>query len=204
MRRVSHWFLALAAVVGLLQIAARAAEQEQMVKNPPYTHWSAFKPGTRVTQRERVVFAAGSDEADYHAGARVHHLTYKLLEVTPKHVVVQLTLFEHGPGSVTEHAPVKITFHATAHKGQVLGGREEIEKFTEGEEEVKVINKTVKAHFVDIVDIDGDETVERKIWESDEIPGGIVKEVKKTKKGKKVVAETIIHVTEFHVEKKRP
>ena len=119
----------------------------------------------------------------------------------PKHVVVQMTIFEHGPGSVTEHAPVKITFPATAEKAQVLGGREEIEKFTEGEEEVKVIDKTVKAHFVDIVDIDGDETVERKIWESNEIPGGIVKEVKKTKKGKKVVAETIIQVLGFHVEK---
>ena len=172
-----------------------------MVNNPPYTHWSAFKPGTTVTQRERVLFAKGSDEADYYAGARVNDLTYKLLEVTPKHVVVQMTIFEHGPGSVTEHAPVKITFHATAHKAHVLRGREEIEKFTEGEEEVKVIDKTVKAHFVEIMDIDGDETVERKIWESNEIPGGIVKEVKKTKKGNKVVAETIIHVMEFHVEK---
>jgi len=201
MRRVSRWFVTLAAVVGLLQIAARAAEQEQMVKNPPYVHWSAFKPGTTVTQRERVGFTAGSDEADYYAGARVNDLTYKLLEVTPKHVVVQMTILEHGPGSVTEHAPVKITYHATAHKARVLHGREEIEKFKEGEEEVKVIDKTVKAHFVDLVDIDGDETVERKIWESNEIPGGIVKEVKKTKKGNKVVAETITHVIGFHVEK---
>ena len=202
MRRVSHWFVALAAVVGLMQIAAWAADDKQMVKNPPYTHWSAFKPGTTVTQRERVRFPKGSDEADYYAaGERVNDTTYKLLEVTPKHVVVQMTIFEHGPGSVTEHAPVKITFHATADKAQVFGGREEIEKFKEGEEEVKVIDKTVKAHFIDLVDIDGDETVERKIWESDEIPGGIVKEVKKTKKGNKVVAETIIHVLEFHVEK---
>ncbi|MGC1720369.1 MAG: hypothetical protein WA746_15400, partial [Isosphaeraceae bacterium] len=185
-----------------LQIAAWAADDKQMVSNPPYTHWSAFKPGTTVTQRERVLFAKGSDEADYYAaGARVHDSTYKLLEVTPKYVVVQMTIFEHGPGSVTEHAPVKITFHATAEKAHVFGGREEIEKFKEGEEEVKVIDKTVKAHFVDIVDIDGDETVERKIWESDEIPGGIVKEVKKTKKGNKVVAETITHVLGFHVEK---
>jgi hypothetical protein len=201
MRRVSYWFVALAAVVGLLQMAARAADEEEMVKNPPYTHWSAFKPGTTVTQREKVTFAAGSDEAEYHAGGRVHDSTYKLLEVTPKHVVVQLTLFEHGAGSVTEHAPVKITFHATAPKGHVSGGREAIEKFTEGEEEVKVIDKMVKAHFVDIIDIDGDETVERKIWESNEIPGGTVKEVMKTKKGNKVVTETTIHLTEFHVEK---
>jgi hypothetical protein len=201
MRRVSHWFVALAAVVGLLQIAAWAADDKQMVSNPPYTHWSAFKPGTTVTQRERVLFAKGSDEADYYAGARVNDMTYKLLEVTPKHVVVQMTIFEHGPGSVTEHAPVKITFPATADKAHVLVGREEIEKFSEGDEEVKVIDNTVKAHFVNIVDIDGDETVERKIWESNEIPGGIVKEVKKTKKGNKVVAETITHVIGVHVEK---
>jgi hypothetical protein len=36
---------------------------------------------------------------------------------------------------------------------------------------------------------------------STSIPGGTVKEVKKTKKGNKVVAETITHVIGFHVEK---
>ncbi len=200
MRRVSHGFVALAGVVGLLQVAAGAADDEQMVNNPPYTHWSAFKPGTTVTQREKVLFYTGSDEADYYGGARINDLEYKLLEVTPKLVVVQMTLFEHGPGSVTEHSPVKITYPATAPKSHVLGGREEIEKFTEGEEEVKVIDKMVKAHFIDIVDIDGDETVEWKIWESNAIPGGIAKEVKKTKKQNKVVAETITHVLSFKVE----
>ena len=49
------------------------------------------------------------------------------------------------------------------------------------------------------MDTDGDEVFEAKFWESDEIPGGVVKEVKKTKKGDKVVAETITHVLHFHV-----
>src|SRR6185437_12658835 len=180
---------------------AHAADDE-MVKNPPYAHWSAFKPGTTVTQRERILFTKGTDEADYHGhtgGARVVDLIYKLLEVTPNHVVVQMTLVEHGHGSTTEHAPTKITFHAMAPKSRPAESRTDVEKFTEGDEEVKVLHKTVKAHFVDYVDTDGDEVFERKLWESDEIPGGVVKEIKKTKKGDKVVAETITHVLNFHV-----
>jgi hypothetical protein len=203
MRRVSHVFVALTTVVGLLQVAARAADDE-MVKNPAYTHWSAFKPGTTVTQREKILFTKGTDEADYHAntgGARVVDSIYKLLEVTPTHVVVQLTLVEHGHGSLTEHAPSKITYHAMAPKLNPADSRSDIEKFTEGEEEVKVHDMTVKAHFVEYVDTDGDEMVDRKLWESDEIPGGVIKEVKKTKKGDKLIAETITHLVSLNIVK---
>jgi hypothetical protein len=199
MRRVSHRFLGLAAIVGLLQIGARAVAEEEMVNNPPFLHWSAFKPGTTVTQREKVSFPAGSDA--YHGDARIHEFAYKLLEVKPKQVVVQLTIFEHANGSVTEHAPVKITFAAMAQKEHVLRDRNDIEKFKEREEEVQVNNKKVKAHVIDILDTDGDETVEREIWRSSEIPGGTVKEVKTTKKGNKLVASTLIEVTELHIEK---
>jgi hypothetical protein len=153
MRRLAPVFVALTSAVGLLQLAARAADDE-MAKNPPYTHWSAFKPGTTVTQRERVLFTKGTEEADYHGhtgGARIVDSIYKLLEVTPNHVVVQLTLVEHGHGSTTEHAPTKITFHAMAPKSRPAESRTDVEKFTEGDEEVKVLHKTVKAHFVDYV-----------------------------------------------------
>jgi hypothetical protein len=186
--------VALAALIGLLQITAQAADEEQMVYNPPYTHWSAFKPGTTVTQRETVTFAAGSDDAEYHGGPRVHDFAYKLLEVTPKHVIVQMTIFDHSNGSVTEHAPVKITFPAMVRKGHALRGRNEIEKFTERDEGIKVMDKPVKAHFIDILDTDGDETVERQIWRSGEIPGGTVKETKTTKKANKVTAETTVEL----------
>ena len=86
-----------------------------------------------------------------------------------------------------------------APKSNPAESRTDIEKFTEGDEEVRVLHKTVKAHFVEYVDTDGDEVFDRKLWESDEIPGGIVKEVKKTKKGDKLIAETITDVTHFHV-----
>ena len=170
-------------------------------RNPPYVNWAAFKPGTTVTRRERVSFGKGSDETEYYVGARVQEHTYKLLEVTPKQVVVQMTLVEHGPESLTEHAPMKITYPATAHKSRVLHGRENIENFKEGEEDVKLLDKMVKARFVEIMDIDGDATIERKMWHSDKVPGGMIKEVKVTKKGKNVSTETLIQVTELHVEK---
>jgi hypothetical protein len=201
MRRVSHRFVALAAVVGLAQIAVYAAyDDDEMVKNPPYTHWSVFKPGTTVTQRETVKFAEGSDGREFHGDARVHDFAYKLLEVTPERVVVQMIIFDHTNGSVTEHAPLKITFPAMAKKEHVLRGRNLIEKFTERDEDVKVKDKMVKTHVIDILDTDGDESVERHIWRSGEIPGGTVKDVKTTKKGEKVLAETKTEVLEFHIE----
>ena len=50
--------LLLLAILLAAPAAARAAEPKpqvgDLVNNPPYAHWSAFKPGTSVTQREVV------------------------------------------------------------------------------------------------------------------------------------------------------
>ena len=171
-----------------------------MVPNPPYKHWSAFKVGTTVTQKEQVKFAKNSEEADnYPGGTHEKDYTYKLIEITPEKVVVQLTITDYGYGESTELAPSKITYPAKLKKEHVTTSKDEIETFKEGQEDVKVLGKTVRCHWVEIVNKDGDETMDRKHWTSDEIPGGTVKEVKKQSRGNAVFTESVQTVVSYHV-----
>ena len=197
MRRVSSLIVALTFMCGASLSTARAA-QDEMVPNPPYKHWSAFKVGTTVTQREHQKFGKDTDEADYYAGGtRGKDSTYTLLEVTPEKVVVQLVITEYSAGSATELAPLKITFPSTARKSRVATSKHDIEEFKEGDEEITVLGKPVKCHWIELTDKDGDETFYHKMWESDEIPGGIVKEIKTTKKGDAVTSESEYSVHSF-------
>jgi hypothetical protein len=165
MRRVLSLALAVTFVIGTVDKAARAAEDE-MVPNPPYKHWSAFKVGTTVTQKERIKFAEGSEEHDFYAGG-VHEkdIVYTLIEVTPAKAVVQVVFTEYGAGSITE---------------------------------VTLLGKPVRAHWIEITDKEGDEVFYNKKWESDEIPGGTVKEIKSETKGGHLVAQTDYEIVSFH------
>jgi hypothetical protein len=189
--------MAVTFVIGALQSVARSADE--MVANPPYKHWSAFKVGTTVTQNEKVKFSKGSDEGEYYPGG-VHEkdLTFKLLEVTPEKAVVQLTVTDYGVGHTTELAPAKITYPAKVKKSHANTSKEGIESFKEGEEDVKVQGKTVHAHWTEITDKEGDETFYHKSWTSDEIPGGIVKSIKWQKEGKNTVTESEESVSSYH------
>jgi hypothetical protein len=198
MRRVLSLALAVTFVIGTVDKAARAAEDE-MVPNPPYKHWSAFKVGTTVTQKERIKFAEGSEEHDFYAGG-VHEkdIVYTLIEVTPAKAVVQVVFTEYGAGSITELAPSKITFPAMIKKAHSKSSKQDIEVFKEGDEEVTLLGKPVRAHWIEITDKEGDEVFYNKKWESDEIPGGTVKEIKSETKGGHLVAQTDYEIVSFH------
>ena len=196
MRRVLHLTAAVALVFVSLQASVRAADE--MVTNPPFKHWSAFKVGATVTQKEKVRFAKDLDEADYYPNA-VHEkdVTYTLLEVTPQKVVVQSTVTDYGVGSMIELASTKIIYPAEVVKEHVATSKSDIESFKEGDEDVKLLGKTIKCHWVDLMDKEGDESIQHKMWSSDEVPGGIVKDVKITKKGDKIVSESEIEVVSY-------
>src|SRR5215471_8809837 len=106
-----------AALVGMWMafVALTAAEPKaDMVANPPYKNWSAFKVGTTVKLLQTVVDKSGDAPGVIDATARPEgpaetYITYKLLQLTPEKAVVSMTQTEVGVGSQTEHAPVKIT-----------------------------------------------------------------------------------------------
>jgi len=186
----------------LLGLAALGAQEgakgkEGAADNPIYKHWSAFKPGATVTRREKIKFAPDSHEGQLYPGnTLVKDTTLKLLEVTPKRAVVQLTEAEHGRGYVREAAPIKLIYFARVKKG--LGTRKEsFARHKEEDVEVTVRGKTYKATLVDTTHRQGDMTRSQKIWLSDEIPGGILKDVKIQKKGDHTVSESTLEVLTF-------
>jgi len=197
MRSVLRTLVAVTLVAGAIPYRARAADEEK-VANPPFKHWSAFKVGTTVTHKERVTFPKESEDVErYPGGVHEKDMTYRLLEVAPEKVVVELKVLEYGHGYTTELAPVKITYPASVQKEHVLTAPGATETIKEGDEDLKVLGKTIRCHWIESIDKDRDELFYRKMWSSDEVPGGIVKDIKTQKKGRELVSESNHVVVSF-------
>jgi hypothetical protein len=199
MRNWAAFICAVGALLftGLAEL--RAEDQpEGMIVNPIYKHWAAFPPGTGVTRREKVKFPAQSEEGQrYHEGTLVKDVTYKLLSVTPEKVVVEVVEAEHGRGSLQESAPFKITYFAHIKKG--LGTpKEGFAHHKQEDVEVQAHGKTYKATLVETSHKIGPEMHDQKVWLSDEVPGGIIKETKTQKHGDEVISESTLEILQFH------
>jgi hypothetical protein len=180
-------------------LGARAEEpaREEMVNNPIYKHWSAFKVGTTVTRREKVKFPSKSEEGQrYHDGTLVKDVTHKLVEVTPEKVVVEVVEAEHGRGSLTESAPFRITYFSHIKKG--LGTpKENFAHHKQQDVEVEAHGKKYQGTLVETSYTRGPVAYSQNIWLSDDMPGGIIKEVKTQKQGDEVLSESTLEVLKF-------
>ena len=97
MRAVVLLFAVLSFVIpSALNAAEPKPKPDEMVNNPPYAHWSAFKPGTRVTQREVVTLPNGDKIQQV--------ITSKLVKREKDKVVVETTMTESGSGGKTSLA----------------------------------------------------------------------------------------------------
>jgi hypothetical protein len=173
--------------------------EEEMIANPAYTHWSVFKVGTTVTRREKVKFPADSEEGQrYPDHTLVKDISYKLLEVTPAKAVVEVIESEYGRGMIEESAPFKISYLAKMKKG-LASNKENFTKHKEEEVEIKILDKTYKATLVDTLHKNGPLTRAHKVWLSDEIPGGILKDERSQKEGDKVISESTLEIVGFKV-----
>ncbi len=173
--------------------------EEEMIANPAYTHWSAFKVGASVTRREKIKFPPDSEEGERYADhTLVKDITYKLLEVTPEKAVVEVIESEYGRGLIEEAAPFKISYLAKMKKG--LGSnKESFAKHKEEEVEIKILGKTYKATLVDTLHKNGPLTRTHQVWMTGEIPGGILKDVRSQKEGDKTISESTLEVVSFKV-----
>jgi hypothetical protein len=186
--------LLLLGLAGLHAQEGGKAGKEEMVENPIYKHWSAFKVGASVTRREKVKFPAESEEGQRHPDhTLVKDTTIKLLEVSPKKIVVQLTESEHGRGYVRENAPIKLIYFAHVKKGFGTP-KEHFAKHKQEDVDVIVKGKTYKTTLVETTHKHGDMTRSQKIWLTDEIPGGILKDIKTQKKGDQLISESTLEV----------
>jgi len=196
MRHALRWMLAVGTILlASPLLAVHAAEKDEMVVNPMYKHWANFKPGSTVTLAEKTVLS-GPDKELVPDGIDQKQVTYKLLSVTPEHVVVQTVVGERDFLGSIEQAPTKKTFPAKIKKSHLRAGLHGVDPKI-GKDTIKVLGKEMDCTtFSGTEKKDGGEA-EHEIWVSDKVPGGIVKHTRVTKQDGKVVADTTITLKSY-------
>jgi len=189
--------LLLLAILLAAPAAARAAEPKpqvgDLVNNPPYAHWSAFKPGTSVTQREVVTLANGTTLEQV--------ITTKLLKREKNQVAIETTMTEGAASGantgMAESTKTVTTFPAQVKMSQVDTPADAATSVTEGVEEVDVKGKKVSAEWVQAVTHHGDEVVTEKVWTARDIPGGIIKRTVTRKQGDTVASDSVLELVGY-------
>src|SRR5262245_12796500 len=135
MRQIVRW--ALAAVTALLVCALSPGlpgqdKKDEMVDNPLYKGWASFKPGARATVIEKTKFSDSSVEE--------REVLYKLVEVTPRRVIVQTSVIERDLLSRIETSPSRIHYPAKVKKADLEAAQLE-SGVKKGKETIKVMGK---------------------------------------------------------------
>jgi hypothetical protein len=194
----------LAAGVLTLAVALPAGfggEKEGMADNPWYVHWANFKPGTIVVHSEETVF--GDDAKDeVPGGVDRKTVRYKLLEVTPKRVVVETVVTEKDFLSSIQAAPTKIIYPAKVNKAN-LASLLVSANAKHGEETVQVRlgdeDKQIKCKTLTGMRKKKGEEVRQQYWYSTDVPGGVVKRIRTTTHEGALVAKTTILLKGYKV-----
>jgi hypothetical protein len=180
--------LLTAIVAAPLGAAAEDVEPkpDEMVNNPPHAYWSAFHPGTTVTQKETVTLADGTKIETTAVS--------KLVEANKQQVVVETRVPAEGEASET----VTDVYAATVKMSEV-DSPASAAKVTEGKEEVEVKGKKMEAEWVESTIEDGDDTWIEKVWTARDVPGGVVKETLVHKQGNAVQSTSVTELVDFKV-----
>jgi hypothetical protein len=164
---------------GLLQAALPPGDKPaeappkagDMVNNPPYAHWSQFKPGATVTVKEV------DTEADGSVAEIV--ITSKLIAKSRTQVKVETVVTLGGAGSsgsggertqTLEEYPAKVRYEQSQSPGTAGYS------ITEGKESIQFKGKPVETEWLESTLTNGDEITVEKIWTTKDVPGGIVKQ----------------------------
>ena len=178
---------------GMLGAAETKPQPTEMVNNPPYAHWSAFKPGTSVTQKEVVTLANGTKLEQT--------ITSKLVSRDKNKAVVETTMSEAGASSgstgMAESTKTVTSYPAKVKLNQVDTPADASVSVTEGAEVVDVKGKKVDSEWVQAVTNNGDEVVTEKVWTARDIPGGIIKRTVTRKKGDTMVSDSTLELVGF-------
>ena len=151
-------FLAVVAIV-----LSTVAVADAQVDNPEYKFWSGFKAGAWV--KFKMVTEASGTKTEMEQ-------TVKLVDLTPAKAVVETGMVMAGNKLPAQKRdiPAKITPEAAKPPKDV-----KTSKPAEGDEDVDVGGKKVKAHWVEsTTEAAGNKTV-AKIWQAKAVPGGTIK-----------------------------
>ncbi len=174
-------------VVGM---AASVALCEDMIDNPQYKSWSAFKVDTVLKMQMNTATKMGDTEM-----ATKMTMTSTLKELTADKAVVEIVTEMDMNGTKTamparkQEIPAKIAKTATQPAGVT------VTKTGEGDEEISVGDKKYKCHWVEnhVTSAQMDST--SKVWSCADVPGGTVKMVSET--SKPMTSKTTMEVAEF-------
>jgi hypothetical protein len=196
MARSLRWLLAIGALLVLAGPPARAQETEE-VDNPLYKFWADTKVRSTAVHREETKLG-GSDKEQVPDGVDVKRIEYKLVERDDKRAVVETVVTEREFLGYVQSAPTRHIYPAKLKKSHlqlfykdfdIKGGEEETVKIEDKEYKCKTVSGTLKRE-------DGSQT-EYKVWLSDEVPGRIVKQVRKTSQKGEMVGETTITLRSY-------
>jgi len=184
--------LVLAAVPAL----ARAADEKpEMTENPMYAFWAQSKPGATATHLERVKFS-GPEAKAVPGGTDTKTITYKLLEVTPEKVVVETTVTEQEFLGLIQQAPTRQIYPAKIPVAFLKAILDETGAKL-GKETVKYKGKDIEVLTVAGKYNKDGEDIQWKRWYVKDIPGSIVKQVRKTSKDGKTLVESTTDLADY-------
>jgi hypothetical protein len=198
MLKAARWVLAVGTVlVASPWLAAGADEKDEMVPNPLYKHWANCKPGSTATLVEKTALGAEAKD-QVPDGVELKAVTYKLLSVTPKQVVVQVVVREREFLGEVEAAPTKMIYRPQIKRSHLMAAFSEFAIDTKrGEEAVTAAGTKIACKTLAGSQKKDDSVIEQKLWYSDKVPGGVVKRHRVARRGGKVTAETTIELRLF-------
>jgi len=176
----------------VLGLAAPVALGQDMVDNPHYKSWSSFKVGAMVKLQVTTEVVVGTQKMTTNTT-----MTSTLKELTADKAVVEIVTEMDMAGTKTAMPATKQEIAAKVAKSgattQPAGVT--VTKKGEGDEEVAVGDKKVKAHWVQNEMTSAQMASTSKVWTSAEVPGGMVK--METQATKPMASKTTSVVTEF-------
>jgi hypothetical protein len=180
----------------VLVAAAPLVSAQEQVANPYYKFWSKSKPGATAVLKETTKLS-GAAAASASEATDVKTVTYKLAELNDEKAVVETRVLQQEDFGYVESAPTRHIYPAKMSKAALedfleeTGAKGVAATLKVGDKEMKVMALTGSMKKK------GDETVDFKIWLSDEVPGGIVKRVRTDKVNGEVVAETTVELVSY-------
>jgi len=175
----------------VIAMAASIAWCEEMVENPQYKSWSAFKVGTTTKMQTSSAATMGETEM-----VTKMTMTSTLKELTADRAVIEVVTEMDMGGTKTAMPAQKQDIPAKVAKGaatQPAGVT--VTKKGEGDEEIAVGDKKHKCHWVEnLMTGDQMESVS-KVWTCPDVPGGMGRMVAETTKPMK--SKTTMEMVEF-------
>lgn len=182
----------------LLAMAGNWGLAGEQIPNPAYKRWTQAKVGswTKMEAKEQLWTKGENGGADRLIGVRRMTFTFTLVEVTAEKAVVKMaqTLHLRERDVVGPEAKVEVPAMVDADKADTAmvnhDGQATVTNVERGQEDLQVLNKTLKCQWIEATVARGNQTGRVKVWYSDEIPGGMVrtKTVKTETSGKTIPA----------------